>query len=47
MSMTETVWYAPQTVQEEYKRGTDFKNHFGARGMYEQNRINERFYAKV
>lgn len=43
--MTEAVWYAPQTVQEEYKRGTDFKNHFGARGMYEQNRINERFYA--
>ncbi len=45
MTVTEKVWYAPQTVQEEYKRGTDFKNNFGARGMYEQNRINERFYA--
>ncbi len=43
--MTQTVWYAPKTVQEEYKRGTDFKSNFGARGMYEQNRINERFYA--
>ncbi len=43
--MTESVWYAPQTVHEEYKRGADYKNNFGARGMYEQNRINERFYA--
>lgn len=41
----ESGWASPQKVQEEYKRGTDFKNNFGARGMYEQNRINERFYA--
>ncbi len=43
--MNEQAWYAPQTVQREYKRGTDYKNSFGQKGMYEQNRINERFYA--
>ena len=43
--MSEYAWFAPQTVQGEYKRGTEFKNNFGAKGMYEQNRINERFYA--
>lgn len=43
--MSENAWYTPTTVQKEYKRGTDYKNNFGPKGMYEQNRINERFYA--
>ena len=34
----------PRQVQEEYRRGAAYKNQLGSRGMYEQNRINERFY---
>lgn len=44
-SEEESAWYSPTKVQEEYKRGTDYKSNFGTKGMYEQNRINERFYA--
>ncbi|MCI8554811.1 MAG: hypothetical protein HFJ80_07710, partial [Clostridiales bacterium] len=32
-------------VLEEYRRGVQFKNGLGRRGLYEQNRINERFFA--
>ncbi|MBR5524778.1 MAG: hypothetical protein IKU51_05900 [Clostridia bacterium] len=35
----------PQQVQEEYRRGTDYKRQLGTRGLYEQSRINERFYS--
>ena len=34
----------PNEIFEEYRRGVEYKATFGKRGMYEQNRINERFY---
>ena len=35
----------PARIFEEYRQGVRFKNTLGKRGLYEQNRINERFYA--
>lgn len=35
----------PEQVFREYEQGVAFKNGLGRRGMYEQNRINERFFA--
>jgi len=35
----------PEQVQEEYRIGTDYKRQLGDRGLYEQSRINERFYS--
>ena len=35
----------PRRFFEEYRQGVRFKNALGKRGLYEQNRINERFYA--
>ncbi|MBQ9841534.1 MAG: hypothetical protein IJO42_00275 [Clostridia bacterium] len=43
MSKVKTI--QPEQVQEEYRIGTDYKRQLGDRGMYEQNRINERFYS--
>ena len=43
MSKAKTV--QPEQVQEEYRIGTDYKRQLGDRGLYEQNRINERFYS--
>lgn len=37
-------WDSPARIFDEYKRGKDFKDSMTERGMYEQNRINERFY---
>ncbi|MBQ3202788.1 MAG: hypothetical protein IJB36_04005 [Clostridia bacterium] len=37
-------WNHPNTVFEEYKQGQNYKDGLGARGLYEQNRINQRFY---
>lgn len=37
-------WNHPKTVFEEYKQGQNYKDGLGARGLYEQNRINQRFY---
>ena len=34
----------PEQVFAEYERGIRFKNRLGTRGMYEQDRVNERFY---
>ncbi|MBQ1950690.1 MAG: hypothetical protein II363_03735 [Clostridia bacterium] len=34
----------PEQVQEEYREGVRYKSALGTHGMYEQNRINERFY---
>lgn len=34
----------PATVFEEYRKGREFKSGLGDRGIYEQSRINERFY---
>ena len=35
----------PGQVFREYHQGIRFKNSLGKKGLYEQNRINERFYA--
>ena len=35
----------PEQVQEEYRQATDYKRQLGSRGLYEQTRINERFYS--
>ncbi len=35
----------PEQVQAEYRAGVEYKRQLGDRGMYEQNRINERFYS--
>ena len=35
----------PEQVQAEYRQATDYKRQLGDRGLYEQNRINERFYS--
>ncbi len=34
----------PNEIFEEYRSGVEYKSSLGKRGMYEQNRINERFY---
>ena len=34
----------PNTIYNEYKAARDFKDSIGDRGIYEQSRINERFY---
>lgn len=34
----------PFEILEEYRKAADFKASLGRRGMYEQNRINERFF---
>ncbi len=35
----------PRQVVEEYRQGVEYKAQLGSRGLYEQSRINERFYA--
>ena len=45
MSSKSKASIQPQQVLEEYRRGTDYKRQLGSRGMYEQNRMNERFYS--
>ncbi len=37
-------WKDPARIFEEYKKGANYKAGLGERGMYEQSRINERFY---
>lgn len=34
----------PKNVSEEYKKGTEYKNGIGKRGIYEQSKINERMF---
>ena len=36
--------YTPTHIYAEYMKGVEFKNSIGAKGLYEQNKINERFY---
>ena len=43
--MTKTNGIRPEQVQAEYRAGVDYKRQLGDRGLYEQSRINERFYA--
>ena len=42
--LTKQAAPTPEQVFAEYEKGIRFKNRLGVRGMYEQNRINERFY---
>lgn len=35
---------SPYEIFDEYREAADFKSSLGKRGIYEQNRINERFY---
>ena len=35
---------SPFEIFEEYREAADFKASLGKRGIYEQGRINERFY---
>ena len=43
--MSKTMSIRPEQVQAEYRAGVDYKRQLGDRGLYEQSRINERFYA--
>ena len=36
-------WYEAEQVFEEYRQGVNYKAGLGTRGLYEQNRVNERF----
>lgn len=40
----EKKWYHPQTVMNEYRKGQNYKTGMGNRGLYEQSRINQRFF---
>ena len=40
----EGKWYSPKTIFEEYRQGAGYKSSLGERGMYDQNRMNERFF---
>ena len=40
----EKIKTAPQAVFSEYRSGTDFKAGIGNRGIFEQSKMNERFY---
>ena len=42
---SKSVTIRPEQVQAEYRAGVEYKRQLGDRGMYEQNRINERFYS--
>lgn len=44
-TQTDESWASPETVYAEYQNGAEYKGKLGTRGLYEQNRINERFYA--
>ncbi len=35
----------PAQVQQEYRQGMEYKQSLGSHGMFEQSRINERFYS--
>ncbi len=37
-------WDDPKQIAQEYEAGKQFKCSLGARGLYEQNKVNERFY---
>lgn len=41
---TESVKLSPKEIFEEYKAGNSFKESLGEKGIFEQSKINERFY---
>ena len=40
----QTHWDHPRQIQREYEAGKQVKSSLGPRGLYEQNKVNERFY---
>ena len=38
------MYFKPEDIYREYTDGVTFKSSLGDKGMYEQSRINERFY---
>lgn len=44
MSEQSKKWYDHKRVLEEYQQGVDYKTALSENGMYEQNRINQRFF---
>ena len=43
--MEQYTWDDPRQIRQEYEAGREFKNGLGTRGLYEQSRVNERFYS--
>lgn len=41
---TESVKLSPKEIFDEYKAGNSFKESLGEKGIFEQSKINERFY---
>ncbi len=41
--MAENTWHEPQRIMNEYNNAANYKASLGTRGLYEQNKINERF----
>ncbi len=42
--MSNSVKLEPKKIFDEYKAGNEFKNSIGEKGIFEQSKINERFY---
>ena len=42
--MENQKWYEPKPIFEEFRNGTNYKTTLGERGLFEQCRLNERFY---
>ena len=42
--MSESIKVTPEQIAEEYKKGTEYKNSIGDKGIFEQSRMNERFF---
>lgn len=42
--MQQKSWAKPSVILREYEAGKSFKSGLGTRGLYEQNKVNERFY---
>lgn len=40
----ENIKLKPKEIYEEYEKGNEYKNSIGERGIYEQSKMNERFF---
>lgn len=43
--MGKQKWSDPKLVWEQYRNGANYKSGLGQRGLYDQSRVNERFYS--
>ena len=41
--MEDKKWYEPELIKKQYEDGVNYKNGLGTRGLYAQNKVNERF----